>query len=69
MAYSNGRRLSTNDAASFLGLSRRTLEKARVSGDGPLFLKLFDRVLYDTHDLEDWMRKRRRRSTSESKCQ
>ena len=61
-AHSN---IDTRQAAEQLGMSRRTLEKWRVEGNGPPFLKLGRRVLYSVADLEAWIRSHRRRSTSE----
>ena len=58
-------RLGTNDAARFLGLSHRTMEKWRLQGLGPGFLKVGRRVLYDLRDLEDYLASCRRRSTSD----
>ena len=55
----------THDAAAFLGLSGRTLEKHRCTGTGPLFRKLGGRVVYAIEDLEAWAAERVRQSTSE----
>ena len=55
----------THDAAAFLGLSGRTLEKHRCTGTGPLFRKLGGRVVYAIEDLEAWAAERARKSTSE----
>ena len=57
--------LNTREAAAVLGLSARTLDRYRVSGDGPVFLKLGGRVRYLREDLDEWVRSRRRRSTSD----
>ena len=57
--------VDTRRAAELLGMSNRTLEKWRGQGTGPPFLKLGRRVLYSVVDLEEWIRSRRRRSTSE----
>lgn len=49
------RRYLTNDeAAAFLRLSPRTLEKLRVIGGGPRFRKFGRRVMYALADLETW---------------
>jgi hypothetical protein len=47
-----GRKLSVREAASHLGVSKSFLDKKRLSGDGPAFLKLGRRVLYEKSDLE-----------------
>ena len=57
--------LNTREAAAHLGLSSRTLDRYRVSGDGPVFLKFGGRVRYLREDLDEWARCRRRRSTSD----
>jgi predicted DNA-binding transcriptional regulator AlpA len=58
-------RRNTAEAADFLGLARRTLEKYRIHGGGPAFYKLGRRVVYDTRDLDTWLQERRRRSTAD----
>ena len=55
----------THDAAAFLGLSGRTLEKHRCTGTGPVFRKLGGRVVYAIDDLEAWAAERARNSTSD----
>lgn len=55
----------THDAAAFLGLSGRTLEKHRCAGTGPVFRKLGGRVVYAIDDLEAWAADRARNSTSD----
>jgi excisionase family DNA binding protein len=57
--------LTQQQAAEMLCLSERTLERWRVSGDGPAFVKLGRRVAYRAEDLEAWVASRRRTSTSE----
>jgi excisionase family DNA binding protein len=58
-------RLSVREAAQYLGLSVSTLNKLRVFGGGPTFLKLGRRVAYDLVDLDGWMVGKRRSSTSD----
>ena len=48
------RYLTTDEAAAFLRLSPRTLEKQRVIGGGPRFHKFGRRVMYALSDLEAW---------------
>jgi predicted DNA-binding transcriptional regulator AlpA len=48
------RLLRTQEAARFLGLSIRTLEKHRTYGTGPTYRKIGGRVLYAIRDLEEW---------------
>ena len=48
------RYLNNSEAAEFLRLSPRTLEKQRVIGGGPRFRKFGRRVMYAIDDLEAW---------------
>ena len=57
--------IDTAAAAKFVGVSKRTLEKWRCEGGGPPYLKLGRRVLYCLGDLEEWISRQRRSSTSE----
>jgi predicted DNA-binding transcriptional regulator AlpA len=57
--------LTQREAALALRLSERTLERSRVSGDGPLFVKLRRRVFYRQSDLDEWIASRVVHSTSE----
>jgi len=60
------RRLRTPSAAEYLGLAVSTVEKLRVSGTGPRFIKAGPRaVVYDTRDLDAWLDERRQNSTSD----
>ena len=59
------RRLRTPAAADYLGYAESTLEKKRLTGDGPPFIRLGRVIVYDTRDLDIWLAERRARSTSE----
>jgi predicted DNA-binding transcriptional regulator AlpA len=59
------RRLRTPAAADYLGYAESTLEKKRVSGNGPPFIRLGRVIVYDTRDLDTWLASRRQRSTSD----
>lgn len=48
------RYVRTDEAALFLGLSPRTLEKHRTYGTGPTYRKLGGRVVYALEDLKAW---------------
>lgn len=48
------RYLTNHEAAAFLRLSPRTLEKLRVIGGGPRFRKFGRRVMYAVDDLVEW---------------
>lgn len=57
----------TESTAKQLGnnLSPRTLEKWRVTGEGPAFIKFGRKVVYSERDLEAWAEKQRRNNTSQ----
>ncbi len=57
--------LRTPEAARFLGLSGRTLEKHRTYGTGPLYSKLGGRVVYRLEDLQAWAARGAKASTSD----
>lgn len=58
--------LRTPEAAAYVGLSVSTLEKKRLDGSGPLFVHLGGRAVgYDLADLDEWIDRQRRTSTSD----
>jgi predicted DNA-binding transcriptional regulator AlpA len=59
------RYLRTPEAARFLGLSGRTLEKHRIYGTGPRYSKLGGRVVYRVDDLQAWVELGAKVSTSD----
>ena len=65
MSDPHPRYLGPDDAARYLGLSPRTLQRMRVTGEGPPYAKVRRRVIYDRLDLDDWTAKRKRRFTGE----
>ena len=69
MKYSNAdlppRYLRTPEAARFLGLSVRTLEKHRSYGTGPAYRKLGGRVVYALEDIQAWVARGTKTSTSD----
>ncbi len=60
--------LTTQEAAAYLRLSSRTLERHRVEGTGSRFVKLGRRVLYRRQDLDAWAASQTFRSTSEAEA-
>jgi excisionase family DNA binding protein len=58
--------LTTEQAAHYVGLSRRTLEKMRTIGGGPLYRKHGRYVRYHIADLDAWSTAHRQHSTSEA---
>lgn len=59
------RYLRTKEAATFLSLSARTLEKHRTYGTGPAYHKLGGRVVYSVEDLQAWTERGAVTSTSD----
>ena len=57
--------LRTPDAARFLGISIRTLEKHRTYGTGPTYRKIGGRIVYSVDDLQAWTEDGIRKSASE----
>jgi predicted DNA-binding transcriptional regulator AlpA len=53
-------KLSVKEAARHLGISKSLLDKLRMLGRGPQFIKIGSRVLYDIDDLESWVRSHKR---------
>ena len=46
---------TTKDAATYLGLAQRTLQKYRVDDSGPKFRKVRGHSFYDVADLDAWV--------------
>jgi excisionase family DNA binding protein len=59
------RLLTQREAAILLRLSERTLERLRVQGSGPVYVKAGRSVRYREADLEAWIASRVVNSTSE----
>lgn len=59
--------INTREAARHVGVGASTLERWRLSGDGPPYLKLKKAVRYRRADLDAWMASRLVRSTSEAR--
>ncbi|MEO1282849.1 MAG: helix-turn-helix domain-containing protein [Pseudomonadota bacterium] len=61
--------LTSNEAAEVLKISTRTLERMRVEGSGPRFMKAGpgrrSRVLYQLADITSWLEAKAYHSTSE----
>ena len=48
--------LRTPGASEYVGLSTSTLEKMRLTDEGPRFLRLGGRAVgYDIRDLDEWL--------------
>jgi predicted DNA-binding transcriptional regulator AlpA len=57
--------LRTPEAARYLSLSARTLEKHRIYGTGPTYRKIGGRVVYAQDDLKAWADRGTRTSTAD----
>jgi excisionase family DNA binding protein len=57
--------MNEHEAAPVVGLAVATLQKLRVKGGGPRFVKLGRSVRYRQSDLEEWLSARVVGSTSE----
>jgi hypothetical protein len=55
--------LTQEEAAAFLRVNPRSLERWRAIGDGPTFVKLGRKVLYRLRDLETWIESQTRTRT------
>lgn len=57
--------LNTDQAASYLGLARATLEAWRTRGGGPVFVKLGKAVRYRLTDLDSFILSRVKTNTAQ----
>jgi excisionase family DNA binding protein len=57
--------LTTQEAAAYTRLTVPTLERFRLTGEGPVFAKLGGAVRYRKRDLDGWIEARLLQSTSE----
>lgn len=58
-------RYDVKGAADYVGMSVAFLNRHRITGTGPAYLKLGGRIYYPESDLDAWLNSRRRTSTSE----
>ena len=59
--------VGTREAARFLAISPKTLEKLHSAGGGPVYHKVRRRVIYRLNDLERWAEAGRRQSTAQAR--
>lgn len=57
--------ITTKEAADYVRLGKPTLERFRISGNGPAYVKLGGAVRYRKADLDSWLESRLTHSTSE----
>jgi len=53
-------KLNTIDAAKHIGKSSSWLNKTRMTGNGPVYLKIGGGVRYEVADLDAWLAGKRR---------
>jgi len=58
--------LTPRETAKHLRTTERTLERRRIAGDGPPFLKIGGLIRYPLGELETWLADRLQHSTSET---
>jgi len=58
--------LTTREAAALLRLSERTLERQRTTGTGANFRKFSRAIRYSRRDIEEFIERAARKSTSET---
>lgn len=56
--------MTTAEAAEYVRLGKPTLERFRVTGEGPQYCKLGGAIRYRKSDLDAWLESRLTRSTS-----
>ncbi|MEU4708045.1 helix-turn-helix domain-containing protein [Nocardia salmonicida] len=52
-------RLTADQAADYYGVTRRTLDNLRREGGGPVYYRLFGRIVYDRADLDAYVAQRK----------
>jgi hypothetical protein len=58
--------LNVLQAAEYTNISKSSLDKLRVYGGGPLYIKVGARVVYDRLDLDTWLVGKKVANTSQS---
>ena len=58
--------LSVPQAATYTSISKSSLDKLRVYGGGPPYIKVGARVIYDRIDLDSWLVGKKVANTSQA---
>ena len=58
--------LSVPQAATYTSISKSSLDKLRVYGGGPPYIKVGARVIYDRIDLDTWLVGKKVANTSQA---
>lgn len=53
-------KITTKEAAAYIGKSASWLNKSRMSGSGPVYMKIGGSVRYSVDDLDAWLTGKRR---------
>jgi len=59
-------RLDTKEAAEYVPCAKSTLDKLRLTGGGPRYIKIGTKVIYDTVDIDRWLEGQKRASTADT---
>jgi excisionase family DNA binding protein len=65
----NSRLLTVKEAAAYLRCGVSTLNKLRVSGGGPMYVKMHGRVFYKLDTLDRYITRHEIRSTAHERSQ
>jgi predicted DNA-binding transcriptional regulator AlpA len=57
--------LGVVEAAKYSNLSKSNMNKLRVYGGGPLYIKVGARVVYDRSDIDTWLTDKKVANTSQ----
>lgn len=60
-------RYDVKGAAGYIGMSAAFLNRHRITGTGPAYLKLGGRIYYPQDKLDAWLNSRLRQSTSQGR--
>jgi excisionase family DNA binding protein len=58
-------RRTVKEAADYIRCGVSTLNKLRVKGGGPRYIKIGGKILYDDADIDKWLDDHKRGSTSD----
>jgi len=58
--------LDVKQAAELIGLSKSSLDKMRLTGRGPVYLRIGARVVYRRRDIDTWLDQYAQSSTAEN---
>ncbi|MCD8566597.1 MAG: helix-turn-helix domain-containing protein [Alphaproteobacteria bacterium] len=62
------RYMDEKQTAFYTGLSQKTLQRYRVAGKGPAWIKAGARVLYDIADIDIWLESRKVQNTVQARA-